>query len=169
MGGRGAQLAEEENAELRQKIASLVAASCLLARSKDHQDPENPELSKKDLTAAPFNPDGDTKGVRDQGHIGEAMCLSRVEKTFAFPPGCGGRRRHTYLPELSLLVSQAVKAEELSRKAESRSGLCWTLGPAAQQLVAAGQALQVLARCSEPCDRCSLAFLATCGARGKSR
>ena len=41
-------LAEEENAELRQKIASLVAASCLLARSKDHQDPENPELSKKD-------------------------------------------------------------------------------------------------------------------------
>ena len=162
-------LAEEENAELRQKIASLVAASCLLARSKDHQDPENPELSKKDLTAAPFNPDGDTKGVRDQGHIGEAMCLSRVEKTFAFPPGCGGRRRHTYLPELSLLVSQAVKAEELSRKAESRSGLCWTLGPAAQQLVAAGQALQVLARCSEPCDRWSLAFLATCGARGKSR
>ena len=121
------------------------------------------------LAAAPFNPDGDTKGVRDQGHIGEAMCLSRVEKTFAFPPGCGGRRRHTYLPELSLLVSQAVKAEELSRKAESRSGLCWTLGPAAQQLVAAGQALQVLARCSEPCDRWSLAFLATCGARGKSR
>ena len=41
-------LAEEENADLRQKIASLVAASCLLARSKDHQDPENLELSKKD-------------------------------------------------------------------------------------------------------------------------
>ena len=48
MGGSCAQLAEEENAELRQKIASLVAASCLLDRSKDHQDPENPELSKKD-------------------------------------------------------------------------------------------------------------------------
>ena len=81
----GAQLAEEENAELRQKIASLVAASCLLARSKDHQDPENPELSKKDLTAAPFNPDGDTKeggegsGSHWRGHVsikgGEDFCF----------------------------------------------------------------------------------------------
>ena len=50
-------------------------------------------------------PDGDTIGVGDQGQ-GVGPCVYRGWRRLLLSrlPEAGGRRRHTYLPELSLLV-----------------------------------------------------------------
>ena len=110
-----------------------------MAGAKGHQAPETPLPGLEiQLTA----PDGDTMGWGIRVRVLWPCVYGGVEEeTFAFPLASGGRGGEEAYILARVVPTSPVKAARScpGGKPLSGQGWSWTLGPAARQLVAAGQ------------------------------